>query len=216
MDENPDSPNLEELASDEALPVPEATEGSANGASEYVQMPPPSIPPTPRNRKRSRVQDDRLEKAFSILEKSAMPQEENECQIFGKLIAKKLQGYSSEIRSTVQEQIMKIIFDADRGNYARYQYPQPVQYPIETSHHPFNLYNYQQQSPFNCSGYMQQNSNLVASQITDQPPSPASTSTLTPLSSPNINQYYESFSPATPGTSGSKDSRSSHNSDYED
>ena len=40
--------------------------------------------------------------------------EENECQIIGNLVAKKLAKYSSQLQSDVQQEIMNVLFKADR------------------------------------------------------------------------------------------------------
>lgn len=46
-------------------------------------------PPTPKTtRKRQKIQDERLDKAFELLQQSASKKEEDECQIFGNLVAK--------------------------------------------------------------------------------------------------------------------------------
>ena len=44
-------------------------------------------------------------------------QEASEYQIFGNLVARKLQKYSAVAQTAVQEAIMSILFKADRGYY---------------------------------------------------------------------------------------------------
>lgn len=79
---------------------------------------------------RKKVKEQRLEKAFNILEASASKsKEETECEIFGKFIGKKLEKYSFTTRINVQQAIMNIMFSADRGHHEpRYeQQPHPNQ-----------------------------------------------------------------------------------------
>ncbi|KAF5286610.1 hypothetical protein FQR65_LT12519 [Abscondita terminalis] len=54
--------------------------------------------------------------------------EDNECDLFGKLVAKKLDSYSKVTRINVQKALMDIIFQADSGFYDQLQpgYPNPL------------------------------------------------------------------------------------------
>lgn len=69
------------------------------------------------NRKRKCTADKKLDEAFEILSQAAKTKEATECQIFGNLVARKLQKYSNEAQTAVQEAIMSILFKADRGYY---------------------------------------------------------------------------------------------------
>lgn len=184
-----------------------------------VRMPPPPPKrPTLKGTKRSRTNDERLDKAFSILEASAstpIPQEESECQIFGKLVATKLQTYSPNVRSIAQEELMKILFKADRGFYNNMsnQQPPPMQCPPQ-SFSQQNLYNYQYPSTFNYDNSYSNhphrtpaNPNVTHSQISPLDTTPA------PQHSPASN-YFSNFSPNTPAGS-SMDSDDGNNEIFE-
>lgn len=73
---------------------------------------------TPRKRQKKSEDSEKLDKAFKILSEASAnasnPREQNECQIFGNLVAKKLAKYSSELQSTVQQDIMNVLFKADK------------------------------------------------------------------------------------------------------
>ncbi|KAK9696790.1 Alcohol dehydrogenase transcription factor Myb/SANT-like [Popillia japonica] len=70
-------------------------------------------------RKKRHGTEERLEEAFQILKQaSAKPNEEpNEHDLFGKLVAKKMQRYALNTQCLVQEEIMSILFRADRTLY---------------------------------------------------------------------------------------------------
>lgn len=70
-------------------------------------------------RKRKCSADKKLDEAFEILSNATKVKETNECQLFGQLVGRKLQKYSSESQIAVQEAIMSILFKADRGYYDR-------------------------------------------------------------------------------------------------
>ncbi|KAK9883702.1 hypothetical protein WA026_001889 [Henosepilachna vigintioctopunctata] len=77
------------------------------------------IEATPSRKRQKRNEDsEKLDKAFKILSeastKASNTQEQSECHIFGNLVAKKLAKYSSELQSTVEQQIMNVLFKADR------------------------------------------------------------------------------------------------------
>ncbi|XP_076301939.1 uncharacterized protein LOC143220087 [Lasioglossum baleicum] len=89
------------------------------------QTPPSSRPKAPRKNKK-RVNEERMDKAFSILETMhSGRQDETEHDIFGKLVASKLKRYSPHVSSTVQEELMKVLFKADRGLYNIHTPSQP-------------------------------------------------------------------------------------------
>lgn len=76
----------------------------------------------PKTRKRNSTETDKLDAAFNILttaikKKKKTLAEPNECQLFGNLVASKLQKYSPTAQTAVQEAIMQILFRVDRGYY---------------------------------------------------------------------------------------------------
>lgn len=72
----------------------------------------------PRKRQKKSEDSEKLDKAFKILSEASAntcnPREQSDCQIFGNLVAKKLAKYSSELQSTIQQDIMNVLFKADR------------------------------------------------------------------------------------------------------
>lgn len=79
---------------------------------------------TPAKCKR-RADEARLDQAFKILKRASesAQQEGNECEIFGNLVAKKLAKYSSDLQSVVQQDIMNILFQADRTHVSNNSIP---------------------------------------------------------------------------------------------
>ncbi|KAL1498374.1 hypothetical protein ABEB36_009182 [Hypothenemus hampei] len=142
--EDIDNPNSQVSIVEEAM-----SDADLSNDLEPEKMPPPTTLAS-KNRKKQKIQDDRLDKAFKILETStASSKQEDECDVFGKLVTKKLQTYSPLVRSHVQEEIMSIIFRADRGTYNFSSTSRP-------SFHNFSSENlYQQQPSFsaNFQGY---------------------------------------------------------------
>lgn len=72
----------------------------------------------PRKRQKRSEDSEKLDQAFKILSEASANannlREGNECEIFGNLVAKKLAKYSSELQSNVQQEIMNVLFKADR------------------------------------------------------------------------------------------------------
>lgn len=153
------------------MQIPDDDLESENPAALPTDDPPPSLddPPSnntqeqstlrnisgtiPKRTKKCNAQEQRLEKAFNILEASASKsKEETECEIFGKFIGKKLEKYSSTTRINVQQAIMNIMFSADRGHYEpRYeQQRHPIQ-SNKTSSYPTSLNRSSQYSVPSCS-----------------------------------------------------------------
>ncbi|KAG5864061.1 hypothetical protein JTB14_000634 [Gonioctena quinquepunctata] len=167
---------------------------------------PPRKPPTTKSTKRSRTNDERLDEAFSILEASAsapIQNEESECQIFGKLVAKKLHCYSPDVHSIAQEEPLKILFKADRGFYNNIsnQQPPPMQYPVPVqSVYQQNSYNYPPPVNYNSSLNLNHphcnpsNPNEILGRT------PCPTTTRAPQHSPASN-YFSHFTPNTPAGS---------------
>lgn len=126
---------------------------------------------------------------------SAVRSEENEHDIFGKLVATKIQKYSPYVRSIVQEEAMKIMFKADRGWYNVNNQQFPPSQVFSPSHTPTHQ---QSQQPghyiynANSSSFHPNPSNTNTSlpQSTGQTTPPATTPT--PQTSP-VSHYYSSF-----------------------
>ncbi|KAF5292978.1 hypothetical protein FQR65_LT11095 [Abscondita terminalis] len=92
--------------------------------------------PTKRQKKRD---DERLDAAFQILTKvsaSVTQKENNEIQIFGDLVVKKLNKYSLDLQTSVQQDIMNILLQADRthANKISYISQNSTQYQSFISH----------------------------------------------------------------------------------
>lgn len=132
----------------------------------------PSLtPPVSKKRKRT-IEDQRLDKAFEILTASVSKErQDDECHIFGNLIAKKMEKYSPITRGEVQHAIMDILLRADRGQYDRNLYPVPSPIHPTNSQYPQYSQNYSGHPP-QCPPPMQDSVtspapiNLLSSQIT--------------------------------------------------
>ena len=101
----------------------EAKEGnSSENASE-------SLPPQPQ-RKKKKTEDQRLEKAFELLT-ACSKQSMDECQHFGNMIAAKLRNYNDTVRCVIQNEIMNVFLNANRGFYEGYHHthPHPINPP---------------------------------------------------------------------------------------
>ncbi|KAF5307836.1 hypothetical protein FQR65_LT18324 [Abscondita terminalis] len=197
-----DSENLEETQSE---PLAQNV-----ALGEQTLPPPPPKRSISKSTKRSRTNDEKLDKAFRILEASVsapIQNEESEYQIFGRLVAKKLQGYTPDVRSIVQEELMKTLFKADRGFYNNLsnQQPPPIKYPVQTVSRQ-NVYNYPYLPTSNYNSnpnsnhphHNSSNHHLTLSQTL----SPAITSSPHHSSASN---YHPNFFPNTPTASSSDD-----------
>ncbi|CAH1964780.1 unnamed protein product [Acanthoscelides obtectus] len=87
----------------------------------------PSLDPIPKKSRKNGGSQDKLEAAFQILKTSAAhnQKDDSESDLFGKLIAKKLDSYSKVTKIAVQQAVMGIIFNADSGFYQQPQHPHP-------------------------------------------------------------------------------------------
>ena len=102
----------------------EAKEGSSSeNVSESLSPQPP--------RKKKKTEDQRLEKAFELLTACSNPTMNDECQHFGNMIAAKLRNYNDTIRCVIQNEIMSVFLNANRGLYERYHHThlQPMNPP---------------------------------------------------------------------------------------
>jgi hypothetical protein len=98
-------------------------ESSSENASE-------SLPPQP-SRKKKKTEDQRLEKAFELLTACSNQTINNECQLFGNMIAAKLRNYNDTTRCVIKNEIISVFLIANRGFYERYHntYLQPINLP---------------------------------------------------------------------------------------
>jgi len=91
-----------------------------------------SLPPQPP-RKKKKTEDQRLEKAFELRVLTACSNQtmNDECQHFGNMIAAKLRNYNDTVRCVIQNEIMSVFLNANRGFYERYHhtYLQPISPP---------------------------------------------------------------------------------------
>jgi len=78
-----------------------------------------SLPPQ-SPRKKKKTEDQRLEKAFELLTACSNQTMNDECQHFGNMIAAKLRNYNDTIRCAIQNEIMSVFLNANRGFYERY------------------------------------------------------------------------------------------------
>jgi len=103
---------------------PKAKEGkSSENVSESLPLQPP--------RKKKKMEDQRLEKAFELLAACSNQFMNDECQHFGNMIAAKLRNYNETVRCVIQNEIMIIFLNASRGLYERYHHThlQPINPP---------------------------------------------------------------------------------------
>lgn len=134
--------------------------------------------------------DEKLDKAFNILSNAAASgnkgPEQNECQLFGNLVAKKIAKYSFELQSNVQQDIMNILFQADRVHLrqtsnsfgVRQSHNNNIQY--QSYYYPSrNLVSSIPQQPYPYQDYSQLN-NIGVNTVNLQQ---------TPLSSPTYSTY---------------------------
>jgi hypothetical protein len=75
-----------------------------------------SLPPQPP-RKKKKTEDHRLEKAFELLAACSNQTMNDECQYFGNMVAAKLRNYSDPVRCVIQNEIMSVFLNANRGGY---------------------------------------------------------------------------------------------------
>jgi hypothetical protein len=88
-----------------------------------------SLPPQPP-RKKKKMEDERLEKAFELLTVRSNQTMNHECQHFGNMIAANLRDYDT-IQCVIQNEIMSVFLNANRGLYERYHHThlQPINPP---------------------------------------------------------------------------------------
>ena len=80
-----------------------------------------SLPPQPL-RKKKKTEVHRLEKAFEFLTAFSSQIMNDECQHFGNMIAAKLRNYNDTVRWVIQNEIMSVFLNANRGFYERYHH----------------------------------------------------------------------------------------------
>jgi len=89
-----------------------------------------SLPPQPP-RKKTKTEDQRLEKAFELLKVCSNQTMNDECQHFGNVIAAKLRNYNETVRCIIQNEIMNVFLNENRGLYECYHHThlQPINSP---------------------------------------------------------------------------------------
>jgi len=89
-----------------------------------------SLPPQPP-RKKKKTEDQRLEKEFELLMACSNQTMNDECQHFGNMIAAKLRNYNDTVRCVIQNEIMSVFVNANRGFYEHYHHThfQPINPP---------------------------------------------------------------------------------------
>ena len=82
-------------------------------------------------REKKKAEDQRLEKAFELLAACSNQTMNDECQHFGNMVAAKLRNYNETVRCVIQNEIMKVFLNANRGLYERYHHThlQPINPP---------------------------------------------------------------------------------------
>jgi hypothetical protein len=92
-----------------------------------------SLPPQ-SPRKKKKTEDQRLEKALElrVLTTCSNQTMNDECQHFGNMVAAKLRNYNDTVRCVIQNEIMSVFLNANRGFYERYHhtYLQPTSSPL--------------------------------------------------------------------------------------
>ena len=166
-------------------------ENLSENASESL----PSQPP----RKKKKTEDQRLEKEFELLTACSNQTMNDECQHFGNMIAAKLRNYNDTVRCVIQNEIMSVFVNANRGFYERYhhthfqpinppqahfpsgpskKYPQSINPPLHT----FLSSVYSQNPSPSCSGntspspFSQHNNSILPHSFPTESISPATTS----------------------------------------
>jgi len=89
-----------------------------------------SLSPQPP-RKKKKTEDQRLEKAFELLTACSNQSMNDECQHFWNMIAAKWRIYNETVRCVIQNEIMNVYLNANRGLYERYRHThlQPINPP---------------------------------------------------------------------------------------
>ena len=95
-----------------------AKEGKSSGNASESQPPQPP-------RKKKKTEDQRLEKVFELLTTCSNQTMKDECQHFGNMIAAKLSNYNEKVQCVIQNEIMNVFLNANRGLYERYHHTHP-------------------------------------------------------------------------------------------
>jgi len=80
-----------------------------------------SLPPQPP-RKKKKTEDHRLAKAFKLLTAFSNQTMNDKCQHFGNMIAAKLRNCNHTVRCVIQNEIMSLFLNANRGFYERHHH----------------------------------------------------------------------------------------------
>jgi len=81
-----------------------------------------SLPPQPP-RKEKKTENQRLQKTFELLTTCSNQTMNDECQHFGNMIASNLRNYNEMARCIIQNEIMNVFLNANRGLHERYHPP---------------------------------------------------------------------------------------------
>ena len=86
-------------------------------------------PPQPPRKKKTENQC--IEKAFELLTACSNQTMNDECQHFGNMIVVKLRKYNETVRCVIQNEIMNVFLNANRGLYESYHHThlQPINTP---------------------------------------------------------------------------------------
>ncbi|KAL1509953.1 hypothetical protein ABEB36_004617 [Hypothenemus hampei] len=136
-----------------------------------------------QKRKKRDTEQERLDKAFDILTSTAAANcpSETSNDAFGKYIAKKMDKYTSNTQIAVEQAIMNVLFNADRGLYE----------PNFANSHFTSIYPSHQNQQLQCNAFPihSQYTQRVQSQTQSSYPSPTQTSSsvvATPSPSPSL------------------------------
>ncbi|XP_050509166.1 uncharacterized protein LOC126886336 [Diabrotica virgifera virgifera] len=140
-------------------------------------------PKTMKKRQADVTTDERQEEAYVLLKQLQNKKPRNRFQIFGELVACKIENLQNEnAKNTVEHLISNILYDASMGKYDR-------PFPCYQSWHTPSANN-------NTARYYSDNQNYYSSSTNDSVTSPAST-THTPMPSPNSSCYETNYLPQT-------------------
>jgi len=89
------------------------------------------IPAPAATKKEKQDGNQRLEKVFELLTACSNQTMNNKCQHFGNMIAAKLRNYNETVRCVIQNEIMNVFWNANRGLYECYHHThlQPINPP---------------------------------------------------------------------------------------
>jgi len=160
------------------------------------------IPAPAATKKEKEDGNQRLEKALELLTACSNQTMNDECQHFGNMIAAKLMNYNERVRYVIQNEIMNVFLNANRGLYERYHHThlQPINPPqAHFPRGPYKLYSQNISPPphISLSSLCSQNPSPSCSRNTSTSPISQYNNSILPHSFPT-----ESISPATTSSEG--------------